>query len=136
MTNSSNSNSIVDVPEQYPIRSPYRPLTRSAEHALRHEIDATVIGELEDHEEGGVNGLVLDERPPHDLLEEHELEIDLPPHQARADEIDSDAESVWQTDDGELVVIYPDRTTIGDREYEIPAEEATERAETEFNRLA
>lgn len=131
MATNSTPDSIA--PETYPIRSPYRPLPRAAREALADT--ATILEELEADETGRNGGVIVDERPPEDLLEEYELEIDLPLHKANAHKIDASYESIWRSPENDLVVIYPDLVEVNGREYDLDPDSARERAEDRMERL-
>jgi len=120
-------------PETYPIRSPYRPLPRAARQALSDAV--TIVDELEGDESGRNGGVIVDERPPEDVLEKYELEIDLPLHKANAHKIDANYESIWRSPENELVVIYPDRVEVSGREYDLDPASARQRAEDRMERL-
>lgn len=131
MATNSTPDSIA--PETYPIRSPYRPLPRAAREALADT--ATILEELDADETGRNGGVIVDERPPEGLLDEYELEIDLPLHEANAHKIDANYESIWQSPENDLVVIYPDRVEVNGREYDLDPDSARERAEDRMERL-
>lgn len=80
------------------IRSPMRPLTRSA----RRDIEAVVniVTELDSDENSRNGGFVTDERPPDDILEQNELTVDREPA------------VVYNTDGGRTIEVYTDPNKI------------------------
>ena len=83
-----------DVPEDgagVVVRSPYRPLTRAARRALA---EYGIHRDVEAGADGRGGGVVVAERPPGSVLEQHELEIDEPP------------DMVWAADGGEEIAVY------------------------------
>jgi hypothetical protein len=103
--------------ETVEIRSPYRPLTRGARRALQDAV--TVIEELESDERGRNGGVIVDERPPEDVLEDHELEVV------------RDPVVEYETEGGKPIEIYtdPDAVMIGPNEASMSPAAAVEKAE-------
>lgn len=100
-----------DQSKNYVIRSPLRPLTRQARRDLE-EFD--IIGAVDSPDGGMRNGGVLTaERPPRELLKEHELEVDEEP------------DEVWEGDGGERIEIYEEAgyATVDGREQSMSVEE-------------
>lgn len=92
-----------------------RPLTRSARRALEeYGIEAT-----EHPDEANRWSVVdVDERPPDDVLEQHELRIERGEPNRR-----------YESDHGEAVEIYDDIVLVDGRENPIDPSEAIDRAE-------
>ncbi|ALJ99672.1 head protein [Haloarcula californiae icosahedral virus 1] len=99
------------------VRSPFRPLTRSAKKALWDEYDA--VEELEATDDAGRGeGVLLPERPPQDFLDQHELEVVRDP-------------LVTYDSSSGVVEVYtdPDKVTVGSTETSMDPAEAVEQAE-------
>lgn len=116
-----------DMDKTVEIRSPYRPLTRAARRALQDAVD--VIEEIESDNSGRNAGVIVDERPPEELLNQHELEVV------------RDPVVEYETDSGEHVEVYTDPDAVkvdGLKGSDGTAEEAVEKAEESdrFTRVA
>lgn len=108
----------VDDADGYVIRSPFRPLTRAARRALQ---DYEIERELAADETGRNGGVVVTERPPAELLEQHELRLVEAP------------DEVWTHDDGSRVTIYEtaERVEVDGREAAMDVAEAKRRCRQE-----
>lgn len=106
------------------IYSPYRPLTRGAREALKPYGPQRSLSEDETEGHGGV---VLEERPPQSVLDEHELRVHEHP------------DEVWKNDRDETVEIYvaADTVVVDGRTTEMDAETAQQqsRAQDRFTRV-
>lgn len=98
------------------IRSPYRPLPRSAKKMLWDEYEA--VSTLEADDDGRGEGVLVPERPPADFLEKYELEVV------------RDPTLVYDTPSGRVEIYTdPDEVNVGGTEATMTAEEATQQAE-------
>lgn len=104
----------------YDIRSPYRPLTRTARQALEQY---DIIDDLPPTDGRRNNGVVVKQRPPEELLVTHELEID------------HDPVVIATTDHDDIVRIYhdPGSVTVNGIENNISPEEAVKHAQQRDN---
>lgn len=92
-----------------------RPLTRSA----RKDLKKFGIVEIESiNEFGHWTEIELEERPPDDILDRHELKLDREP------------DRIFETENGEVVEIYDDQVLVDGYEQNIPPDEAIEYAES------
>lgn len=114
-----------DSSETVEIRSPYRPLPRSARKELADTVE--IIDEIDSDDTGRHGGLIVAERPPEELLEQYELEV------VREPTVE------YETDSGEHVAIYtdPDAVEIDGRSATMSPAEAVMKAEDSdrFTRL-
>jgi hypothetical protein len=108
----------VEDPDGYVIRSPFRPVTRMARRALQ---DYEIERELAANETGRNGGVVVAERPPAELLEQHELRLVEAP------------DEVWSHDNGSRVTIYEaaERVEVDGRDAAMDVAEAKRRCRQE-----
>lgn len=105
------------------VRSPNRPLTRSARRALS---EYEIIDDVESDSAGRNGGVVTADRPPQELLDTHELYVDEQP------------DEVWTTDTDTRIEIYldADRVVVDGRDTPTDIDTAQEkcRSQARFTR--
>ena len=108
----------IEDPDGYVVRSPFRPVTRAARRALQ---DYEIERELAANKTGRNGGVVVAERPPAELLEQHELRLVEAP------------DEVWSHDNGSRVTIYEaaERVEVDGREAAMDVAEAKRRCRQE-----
>lgn len=102
--------------DTYVIRSPNRPLTRNAKHALK---SYGIVEELDSTDSmGRNNGVRVEELPPDDVLSKHELVVE------------QDPVVVFETPSGSSVRVFvdPDRVIADGTETTQTPEDAVEHA--------
>lgn len=112
----------VDEADVVTVISPFRPLTRGARDALQ---PFDILEERSIREAGRQTEVDVAERPPDEVLEEHELIVD------------EDPLEVWETESGERIEIFETAVIAEGVETTLSPEEAAERVRQEdrFSRV-
>lgn len=107
----------------YVVRSPNRPLTRSARRALA---EYEIIDDVESDTAGRNGGVITADRPPQEVLDTHELYVDEPP------------DEVWTTGDTRIeIYIAADRVVVDGRDTPTDVDTAQKkcRSQARFTRV-
>lgn len=105
--------------EAVEVRSPYRPLPRSARKEIADTVN--VIEELDGGEMGRNDGVLVDKRPPEELLDRFELEV------IREPDIVYESD---EHDEGMEIYCDPEKVVFNGRESRMSPAEAVKEAES------